>query len=284
MLTPNTLWSIADMLELPVGVLMHSYSRLHRLHQFAGSLPPDQHLALEPTEFEALVKDINDFLFACQQIGLGTTESAILSLLNSLNKVEESNGLSHFRGAAQIHFTGHLSAVVTCFHHEITKKVAFVLSPAKVGYFAPTSPLFGIEVRDSFPLISHDISEAGKCLALGRATAVVFHLMRILEAGLRATHRCLGIEVELEGGDRNWGRVLARIRTEIRERGNKWAEMDYFKEIFARLDAIKDAWRNLTMHIENVYTEEGVAVLFDNTRALMQRLALRMNEQGIPKS
>lgn len=281
-MTPYTLWSLRDMLDLPIGTLVATYSRLSRIFHYVGSLPPDRHLALPPSEFEELSNDVNEFLLACRGIDLKATESAASALRDSLAKVERADDLVHFRGAAQIHFKGNLSAVVTCLHHESAATVAFVLPPEKVAYFASASPLYGEEVRDKFPRIGYDLDEAGKCLALGRSTAVVFHLMRILEAGLRAVHGCLGIGVELVGNDRNWGNVLARIREEIRRRDSKWAEKDYFKEIYARLDAVKDAWRNDTMHVEGVYTEDEAKVLFDNTRAFMQKIASRMDGQGNP--
>jgi hypothetical protein len=53
--------------------------------------------------------------------------------------------------------------------------------------------LFGAKVAEVFPAAISDIEEAGKCLALGRATAGVFHLMRIMELGLKVLARPLGI-------------------------------------------------------------------------------------------
>ena len=46
-----------------------------------------------------------------------------------------------------------------------------------------------MEVNDKFPSAAFDIDEAGKCLAIGRSTAAVFHLMRALETAIRAVHQ-----------------------------------------------------------------------------------------------
>jgi hypothetical protein len=50
---------------------------------------------------------------------------------------------------------------------------------------------FGKEIPTQFPTARDDIEEAGKCLAFGRGTACVFHLMRIMEVGLRALGQSL---------------------------------------------------------------------------------------------
>ena len=56
--------------------------------------------------------------------------------------------------------------------------------------------LFGDDVARAFPSSKGDIDEAGKCLALDRGTACVFHLMRILEIGLQLLAAKLGISLQ----------------------------------------------------------------------------------------
>src|SRR5580704_15527436 len=45
---------------------------------------------------------------------------------------------------------------------------------------------FGEDILKKFDPARDDIEEAGKCLAYGRGTGCVFHLMRVMEVGLRA--------------------------------------------------------------------------------------------------
>ena len=59
---------------------------------------------------------------------------------------------------------------------ECSLRYFFILSDREKDWAEPESPLFGIEVEDKLPSITEDISEAGKCLGLSRATAAVFHL------------------------------------------------------------------------------------------------------------
>jgi hypothetical protein len=165
---------------------------------------------------------------------------------------------------------------------EMGLRLLLVIPAQSASNYEQLKPLFGEEVLNKFPAIQFDLSESGKCLALGRGTAVVFHLMRIVEVGLGAFHSCFGIQVTLEGNDRSLGSILNRIRTEINSRGKNWVEKDQFQEIFALLNATKDAWRNPTMHIEKKYTEEEAEIIFFAVRSLMKRLASRMDENGLP--
>jgi hypothetical protein len=54
--------------------------------------------------------------------------------------------------------------------------------------------LFGTDVFNNFASANNDITEAGTCLSLDRATACVLHLMRVVEAGLTALANTLGIK------------------------------------------------------------------------------------------
>ena len=43
--------------------------------------------------------------------------------------------------------------------------------------------------------MSEDIAEAGKCLGVGRPTASVFHLMRVMEIGVPRFGDVLGVKL-----------------------------------------------------------------------------------------
>ena len=57
--------------------------------------------------------------------------------------------------------------------------------PAAKGIALP-SPLFSAPAQIAFPSAGMDIVEAGRCLALGRNNAAIYHLMQVAEVGLRA--------------------------------------------------------------------------------------------------
>ena len=76
-------------------------------------------------------------------------------------------------------------------------------------YYKPDDYLFGLEFDLKFSDTGvFELDEAAKCLALGRSTAAVFHLMRAMEVGIRSVARCLGIPDPLKPAERNWGSIL----------------------------------------------------------------------------
>ena len=132
-----------------------------------------------------------------------------------------------------------------------------------------------------------ELDEAAKCLALGRATACVFHLMRLMEIAVRAVARCLNIPDPIQPADRSWGAVLKKVRGGI---DAKWSTVaarlagdgETFDSLYASLDAVKNPWRNSTMHPANKYTLEEAEHVFAAVRGFMMKLADRCDENGDP--
>lgn len=141
---------------------------------------------------------------------------------------------------------------------------------------------FGDEVHAKFPSIIFELDEASKCMALGRYTAAVFHWMRSVEAALRAARLCLGATAPLAAQGRNWGNILKELRDMRTGTSPKWPENDYFSGVISSIEAVMHAWRNSTMHIENKYTREEAESIRDCVKALLQRVASRMDEHGMP--
>lgn len=171
---------------------------------------------------------------------------------------------------------------------ELSLVTVFVLEEPKAALFEPGEPLFGQEVASKFPSeAAFEIDEAAKCLALGRPTASVFHLMRTMEIGIRSMAKCLGIPDPIKPAERSWGTILKMVRNRIEA---KWptaaARMSgdgaFFEALFASLDAVKNPWRNATMHVENKYTDDEAEHIFVAVRGFMNRLASRCDEAGNP--
>ena len=132
-----------------------------------------------------------------------------------------------------------------------------------------------------------EIDEAAKCLALRRSTACVFHLMRVMEVGIKAVARCLGIPDPTKGSEKNWGKILKKIKDEIDNRNaakswKKAKDQEFFLASHAHLDVVREAWRNPTMHVENKYTEEEAEDIFAAVKSFMRKLATRLSETGKP--
>jgi hypothetical protein len=57
-----------------------------------------------------------------------------------------------------------------------------------------------------------------------------------------------------------------------------------FESLHASLDAVKNPWRNATMHVENKYTDDEAEHIFVAVRGFMTKLASRCDENGDPKA
>jgi MFS family permease len=64
--------------------------------------------------------------------------------------------------------------------------------PLEAKFYGTKQP-FGSEVENMFPGAISDIEESGDCIALGKSTAAVFHLMRIMERGVQAFGSKMGV-------------------------------------------------------------------------------------------
>ena len=164
-----------------------------------------------------------------------------------------------------------------------------VLRGETAKYFEPSEPLFGDNFATKFNTKgTFELEEAGKCLAVDRATASVFHLMRIMEIGIHAFAKCLGIPDPSKPSEKNWGYILKHVWDDgiVQKWPTTAARMigdgALFENLYASLDAVKNPWRNGTMHVERKYTEEEARHVFDAVRGFMMRLAERMDENGLP--
>jgi hypothetical protein len=164
----------------------------------------------------------------------------------------------------------------------------FVLESKMADYFAPTQALFGRDFESKFPSAAFEVDEAGKCFALGRPTATIFHLMRSMEVGIYAVRASLAIPAPVKDWERNWGKILDSIEKEMIARGSsspqRWnaSDKEFFESTYASLDAVRVAWRNTTMHVENKYTEDEAEHVFGAVRGFMKKLVSRMDEAGKP--
>ena len=167
---------------------------------------------------------------------------------------------------------------------KLRKFVSLSVKQAEMSF--PSEPLFGSEVDILFPAAAFDIEEAGKCLGFARPTAAVFHCMRVMEVGIAAIARSLGIPDPIKPAERNWAIILKRVMEDGIKK--KWpaasdrinGEGAFFEELYASLDAVRNPWRNATMHVGIKYSDEEAEHIFIAVRGFMKKIASRMDEDG----
>jgi hypothetical protein len=160
---------------------------------------------------------------------------------------------------------------------ELQSEIFYHIPKERAQYSDPKEPLFGVAVYERFPRAIYDIEEAGKCLAFGRSTACVFHLMRVMEEGLKILAKALGIPYAP-----SWESYLDQINTRITAKHStksyKWKKVEtFYKEVLGDLQMVKIAWRNPTMHIVRKYTPEEAEGVFGAVRTTMNRLAAELS-------
>lgn len=145
----------------------------------------------------------------------------------------------------------------------------YVRSP---GYY--TNSLDGwAPVIARFARLTFDIDEAEKSFALNRFTACVFHLMRVVEAGVQEWGSSLGVANPTE---KEWGAISNEIKQKVDNLTDTTPAEKELKaamhDVKAHLDSVRWAWRNPTMHPKQTYTEDEAAPLLERVREFMVRL------------
>lgn len=148
--------------------------------------------------------------------------------------------------------------------------VFFFYMPWERAKFYRQEELFGAEVNLKFPSISFDMVEAGNCCAMGRGTACVFHLMRIMEVGMQEFGTKLGVALAHQ---KNWQNILDEVNKAIRALPPKDSNTIELGQVATNLYAVKLAWRNEVMHPNDKYTVEEAENLLGQVKLFMKQLA-----------
>ncbi|MBR0833770.1 hypothetical protein JQ612_11250 [Bradyrhizobium manausense] len=166
-------------------------------------------------------------------------------------------------------------AVANAFRAGLSGHISLILAPNKVGLFVQDEPIFGSDVFEKFGPAREDVEEAGKCLALDRGTAAVFHLMRALEVAVRMIAEKLGATVQDEHGRYlGWGLIANNMRSKIDAMTPGSDEQIRWYRVQQDLVAVNRAWRVPTNHPKETYTPDQAREVFDSTKAFMKELSL----------
>ena len=174
-----------------------------------------------------------------------------------------------------------INELVRRFEDETDVLFFLYIPQEKLPFFKGAKISAAVEVE--FPLASREIQQAGKSYALSLNTACVFHLMRALEVALKVISKSLNIQDPTKDHERSWFKILGAIDAELKGRKASntpdWTDKRHFYEaLHAQLEAIKNPWRNSTMHVEISYDEEMALDIFNATDALFRHITTRLNE------
>lgn len=286
---PGRLRSVWEMIEFNLSSLASA------VHQLAGSVQSIEILGNDPSRIDPqfLIQVLGYAAVSAEAIvplakaaDLDATEAAAQRLAAKLRKLRdhhESMGALPFSVISLRDVKEEGSHILTVAIDQLSKRFALVLSSRERDLYEATEPLFGDAVFNRFQGANDDIAEAGKCLALERGTATVFHLMRVLEAGLKALGKELGIpyapswEAYIKQLDKLLdGKSYDSLTSEQK------AKRPFYQDVLGDLISIKSAWRNPTMHIVRSYGIRQAGIIFEASKGLMQHLAKEL--QGDPSA
>lgn len=180
-----------------------------------------------------------------------------------------------------------LTEIADLFASEMKGHLFFWISEEGAAAFNHGDLYFGGAVKEKFPSCAFDVSECGKCFALGRFNASVMHAMRVLESGLTAIGKAIGKNRGKQGwgpdlGEfkKQWGKIMDGGITFTMEGGND-AWKQFFAEAFSDFRHFADAWRNDAIHHPNVeYDEPEAAGIIARAKSFMAHLATRLSESA----
>ena len=161
--------------------------------------------------------------------------------------------------------------------HDELKSRLFLYIPPIAARFYGVKQAFGSDVDTKFPEAISDIEESGDCIAVGRSTAGVFHLMRVMERALQKLGAQLGVE---NTSEKNWQNILDEVNKRVRALPEativeKSLKVEY-ATVGANLFNVKLAWRNPVMHPKDSYGPEEAVEIYETVKAFMRHLATIM--------
>lgn len=279
MIAPQSVMSPLDMLEINGQSFMNAVIEMRRvkvLIEGNGEAPGWKNDPIPADTRPIALGHIDEMVVAVQQLHARAAYISADRLRDNLenNETFTWNQLRDAMADIELRLSDELSLVKL-----------FVLNPAQSVYLLPGPDLMGQQVADRFPSLLFEMEEAAKCLALARPTASAFHSMRALEIAIRAMAKFLGIADPTRPAERNWGFVLKTIKAAIDAKYPSNTRMpnsegSALEALFQSLDAIKNPWRNATMHAENVYQPHEADHILQCVNVFLLNLSALCDEDG----
>lgn len=297
--TPRRLWSLWDIMNrLNAGRIGQAFATMLELSERAAAEPSDD--------------VISDYF---RRRAIGTAHSAKTAIF-SLGLVESTDALDRFEeNLSKPHFPNKalnldLLSLAKLMQSELEKLHAFALERDKQKYFrdeswgveisplgrgiAPPPPaLFSRRAQDAFPSAGMDIVEAGRCMALSRNNAAIYHLMQVAEIGLRALAWDRRVTIQ-RGKSRTivpldfaqWGEIIGElekkkglINTWKRGKAIREEAIQYYSSVIFEVSSFNEIYRKHISHARGMLYEDDTAVsCWGHVYRFMDKLAERMSE------
>lgn len=230
-----------------LNTIKYDFERKHKDRNLPSSID-DLDENLRP----GLIRRLDSIEEECRKIALRNSAETIREFKEVL--IDKKNEITFHHVAIRI------DEIDRAIRREMKLHLFLYIPLERAKYYPPKiilEPLFGWDVENKFPNMTEDISEAGKCFAVARYTACIFHLMRVMEQAVQKLAAKLGLSMT-SVCDKEWQTIINDIRRQLNLLYPKHADSNRVKyeSILGYLETVKIAWRNPTMHPKATYTEE----------------------------
>lgn len=270
------------MQRLPAGNLIASASLLGGSCKFLQigrrhARETERALVVELAQINSIVEAATVLRGAADRLGMVACSAAARDLGDCFRRLPSPQAAGLLLDEDRLDdLIGGLEYLLRTFRDEIDARPLFAMSQASAELYDQSTPLFGERVEDAFPSAAQDVSEAGRCMAAGRWTAAVMHLMRALETPLALLAADVGV-----GVGANWNKSLNDMEAHLRaisKRSHGSDAEQWAAEAGTQFRSIKNAWRNHAMHGRTFYDEERAGEIYGAVRALLRHLSSRLSE------
>jgi len=275
---PGELWSLGGIMEqLDASGLVKA---VVGLKSAGDTFRHSTRLEVPEQNYRMLVDQIATAVKETTRLSFDVALVSANELSQVINKEATEGGQPNhkaFEGLALQRFVHYSTELCGRVIDGLRARIVLFIEPKYEQLFRQKDPLFGPDVFGAFESAKDDIVEAGKCLSLDRGTATVMHLMRVLEAGLRALASAVGVT---KGND--WGTWIRNINAEMETRmkaaGTRTPDETFYSEANTCFDNLKRAFRNPTMHPDRDYSVQRAEEIFEAVKSFMRHLATRLHE------
>lgn len=265
MIAPSRSLSLWDMLELTAERFSRALMDFTMMRRLLGRLSTT---AGGPHEIDAAsqrgIIDILDKMEAeLAPIGADFTAMAIRDLRVMIKEGERESFILSPRA----------HDIERRLQDELKSITLFMVDKKDADLYENAAEFLDHKSQQAFPTVIFDCEEASKCLAFGRYTAAVFHVMHAAEAAVIELARALGATVNGSNGETlPWGMLARNIGAKITEMSpgpsrDRWHEAQMF------LVSCNRAFRTKTAHPVQTYTKEQAEEALASTRSFIRSVA-----------
>lgn len=270
------LFSLADMLQFPIKGLVEATDGLRGTKSF---LDTDGAAVVHENVIKSITRHLSFLGLVSDSLKLVASKDRCLQFYGRIqvSELPWEDPLTAKEACREI------EGILESLSKELSE-IAFVHIENDRVKFLNKEHLFGRGVTKAFPSAVQNIADAGNCMATGLNTAAVFHLMCVLDVGIKAANKHLKTNIR-NPDEHDWAPLLNAINKKLEtshqkaRSKKKRADLEFYTSLVAELRALKEVHRNQISHAKRRYNESEALGVFARVKDFMERLSSRVSEQ-----